>query len=143
MIYKYTIPLPPVTKKNSQRILVNRKTGMPFIAPSSAYKRYEAQAIYFLTPKPKTPLAGRYRVAAEFYMPTRRRVDLTNLLEAAHDTLVAAKILADDNNTIIASVDGSRVLYDKENPRTEIIIQELNEPKKTKKNISRRCGCYG
>lgn len=128
MIYKYTIPLPPVTKKNSQRILVNRKTGMPFIAPSSAYKRYEAQAVYFLTPKPKTPLAGRYRVAAAFYMQTRRRVDLTNLLEAAHDTLVAAKILADDNNTIIASVDGSRVLYDKENPRTEIIIQELNEP---------------
>lgn len=128
MIYKYTIPLPPVTKKNSQRILVNRKTGMPFIAPSSAYKHYEEQAINFLTPKPKTPLAGRYRVAAAFYMPTRRRVDLTNLLEAAHDTLVAAKILADDNNTIIASVDGSRVLYDKENPRTEIIIQELNEP---------------
>ena len=128
VIYKYTIPLPPVTKKNSQRILVNRKTGMPFIAPSSAYKRYEAQAIYFLTQKPKRPLAGCYRVAAVFYMPTRRRVDLTNLLEAAHDTLVAAKILADDNNTIIASVDGSRVLYDKENPRTEIIIQELNEP---------------
>lgn len=128
MIYKYTIPLPPVTKKNSQRILVNRKTGMPFIAPSSAYKRYEEQAIYFLTPKPKTPLAGRYRVVTVFYMPARRRVDLTNLLEAAHDTLVAAKILADDNNTIIASVDGSRVLYDKENPRTEIIIQELNEP---------------
>ncbi len=128
MIYKYTIPLPPVTKKNSQRILVNRKTGMPFIAPSSAYKRYEQQAITFLAPKPKTPLAGRYHVAAVFYMPTRRRVDLTNLLEAAHDTLVAAKILADDNNTIIASVDGSRVLYDKENPRTEIVIQELNEP---------------
>ena len=74
MIYKYTIPLPPVTKKNSQRILVNRKTGMPFIAPSNAYKRYEEQAIYFLTPKPKTPLAGRCRVAAVFYMPTRRRV---------------------------------------------------------------------
>jgi Holliday junction resolvase RusA-like endonuclease len=128
VIYKYTIPLPPVTKKNSQRILVNRKTGIPFIAPSSAYKRYEKQAITFLAPKPKTPLAGRYHVAAVFYMPTRRRVDLTNLLEAAHDTLVAAKILADDNNTIIASVDGSRVLYDKENPRTEIVIQELNEP---------------
>lgn len=128
MIQKYIISLPPITKKNSQRILTNHRTGKPFIAPSSAYKRYEAQAVYFLTPKPKTPLAGRYRVAAVFYMPTRRHVDLTNLLEAAHDTLVAAKILADDNNTIIASVDGSRVLYDKENPRTEIIIQELNEP---------------
>lgn len=128
MIHKYIISLPPITKKNSQQILTNHRTGKPFIAPSSAYKRYEQQAIYFLTPKPKTPLAGRYRVTAAFYMPTRRSVDLTNLLEAAHDTLVAAKILADDNNTIIASVDGSRVLYDKENPRTEIIIQELNEP---------------
>lgn len=128
MIQKYIISLPPITKKNSQQILTNHRTGKPFIAPSSAYKRYEQQAIYFLTPKPKTPLAGRYRVTAAFYMPTRRSVDLTNLLEAAHDTLVAAKILADDNNTIIASVDGSRVLYDKENPRTEIIIQELNEP---------------
>lgn len=127
MIQKYIISLPPITKKNSQQILTNHRTGKPFIAPSSAYKRYEEQAIYFLTPKPKTPLAGRYRVAAVFYMPTRRRVDLTNLLEAAHDTLVAAKILADDNNTIIASVDGSRVLYDKDNPRTEITIEELEE----------------
>ena len=46
---------------------------------------------------------------------------------AAHDTLVAAKILADDNNTIIASVDGSRVMYDKSNPRTEIFIEEMED----------------
>lgn len=48
-------------------------------------------------------------------------------MEAAHDTLVAAKILADDNNAIIASVDGSRVLYDKANPRTEIFIEEMSD----------------
>lgn len=125
MIQKYTIPLPPITKKNSQQILVNRRTGRPFIAPSKAYKKYEAAALWYLTPKPKDPLSGRYRVATVFYMPTRRKVDLTNLLEACHDTLVAAKILADDNNTIIASVDGSRVLYDKANPRTEIFIEEM------------------
>ena len=81
--------------------------------------------MWYLTPKPKDPLSGRYRVATVFYMPTRRKVDLTNLLEACHDTLVSAKILADDNNAIIASVDGSRVMYDKENPRTEIFIEEL------------------
>ena len=127
MIQKYIISLPPITKKNSQQILTNRRTGKPFIAPSSAYKRYEQQAMWYLAPKPKTPLAGHYRVAALFYMPTRRRVDLTNLLEACHDTLVAAKILADDNNTIIASVDGSRVLYDKANPSTEIFIEEIEE----------------
>lgn len=58
MIYKYTIPLPPVTKKNSQRILVNRKTGMPFIAPSSAYKHYEEQAINFSYPKAENTAGG-------------------------------------------------------------------------------------
>lgn len=50
-----------------------------------------------------------------------------NLIEAAHDVLVAGKIIADDNYTIIASVDGSRVLYDKSNPRTEIFIEEMED----------------
>lgn len=45
MIQKYIISLPPITKKNSQQILTNHRTGKPFIAPSSAYKRYEQQAI--------------------------------------------------------------------------------------------------
>ena len=56
-----------------------------------------------------------------------RRISSTSdqLCGIFHDTLVAAKILADDNNTIIASVDGSRVLYDKANPRTEIFIEEM------------------
>ena len=31
-------------------------------------------------------------------------------------------LLADDNRNIVASVDGSTVLYDKDNPRTEITI---------------------
>lgn len=60
-------------------------------------------------------------------MPTRRRCDLANHIEAIHDILVEAKILADDDYTIIASVDGSRVLYDKSNPRTEIFIEELED----------------
>lgn len=41
----YTIPLPPVTKKNSQRILTNRATGRPFVAPSKQYKDYEDKAV--------------------------------------------------------------------------------------------------
>ena len=127
MIQKYIISLPPITKKNSQQILINHRTGRPFIAPSRQYKKYEQKAIKLLANKPKSPVQAPCRVVTLFYMPTRRRVDLTNLMEAAHDVLVAAGILADDNNTIISSVDGSRVLYDKENPRTEIIIQELEE----------------
>lgn len=127
MIHKYIVRIPPITKKNSQRILINKKTRKPFIAQSAAYKRYEAAALWYLYPKPIKPLEGRYRVATVFYMPTRRRTDMTNLIEAAHDVLVAGKILADDNYTIIASVDGSRVMVDKENPRTEIFIEEMED----------------
>ena len=58
-------------------------------------------------------------------MPTKRKCDLTNLLEAVDDVLVKHGIVADDNYTIIESHDGSRVLYDKENPRTEIYIDEV------------------
>jgi Holliday junction resolvase RusA-like endonuclease len=58
-------------------------------------------------------------------MPTKRRVDLTNLLEAIDDVLVKYGVLKDDNSEIITSHDGSRVLYDKDNPRTEVAIKFL------------------
>ena len=62
-------------------------------------------------------------VQAVFYMRERRRVDLTNLLEALDDVLVHAGLLADDHCKIIVSHDGSRVAYDKENPRTEVTVR--------------------
>lgn len=34
-------------------------------------------------------------------------------------------VVIDDNSKIIATMDGSRVEYDKENPRTEVIISEV------------------
>ena len=62
-----------------------------------------------------------------YYMPTRHRVDLVNLLEATCDILVEAGIIEDDNYKIIASHDGSRVKYDKGNPRVEITLTEVSE----------------
>lgn len=62
-------------------------------------------------------------VQAVFYMPVRRRVDLTNLLEALDDVLANSGVLADDHCKIIVSHDGSRVSYDKERPRTEVTIR--------------------
>lgn len=57
--------------------------------------------------------------------PIEDVVDLPNHIEAIHDILVKANILDDDDYTIIASVDGSSVLYDKANPSTEIFIEEM------------------
>lgn len=59
---------------------------------------------------------------AIYYMPTKRKVDLINLHAALHDCLVKKKVLLDDDSSIIVSTDGSRVFYDKDNPRTEITI---------------------
>ena len=121
---RYVIELPPVTKKNSQRIAVNKATGKRFILPSERYTGYEAGARWFLRPMPDKPLTGPLNVKCLFYMPTRRAVDLNNLLEAATDTLVRWRIIEDDNSRVVASHDGSRVRYDKDHPRTEIIITE-------------------
>lgn len=55
----------------------------------------------------------------------KRKVDLANLIEATCDILVKAGVLADDNSHIVAAHDGSRVDYDKKNPRVEIWIEEM------------------
>lgn len=125
--YTYMIPGPPVTKKNSQRICVNRATGRSFIKPSQAYEDYERIASYFLSPKPADPIDYPVEVSCVYYMSTRRRVDLSNLIAGTHDILVTFHILADDNRDIIASTDGSRVYYDKENPRCEITIRPFED----------------
>lgn len=119
---KFTIPLAPISKKNSQQIFINKATGKPFIMPSKKYKEYEAAALWYI-PK-KIFINAPCNIKCLFYMPTKRKVDLTNLLEAIDDIMVKAGLLADDNFTIIESHDGSRVLYDKDNPRTEVIITE-------------------
>lgn len=122
---KFTIKLPPITKKNSQQILTNRKTGRPFIAPSSQYKRYEREAAWFLTPRPRRPIECPVNIKCLFYLPTRRKTDLTNLLEAVDDILVSVGIIADDHYGIVAAHDGSRCFWDKANPRTEVTITKL------------------
>ena len=127
MEIKYVIKLPPITKKNSQQILTNRATGRPFIMPSNQYKEYEKNAQWFLKPLPKRPIDIPVTVKCLFFMPTRRKVDLTNLLESIDDILVKSGVLADDNYAIIVSHDGSRVGYDKDNPRTEIYITDFKE----------------
>ncbi len=114
-----TIPTMPITKKNSQQILINTATGRPFISPSKQYKQYLKDCSYFLR---EMNIDYPINLKTVFYMPTKRKVDLTNLLSSIHDVLVAYKVIVDDNSTVVVSVDGSEVCYDKENPRTEITI---------------------
>lgn len=134
MTIKYTLKGDPRTKKNSpqirykgQRCPVCKKGKIPFIMPSEAFKKYEERALWELRPRPREPISRRVNVKCLYYMQTRRDVDLNNLLEATCDILVNAKILQDDKSKIVAAHDGSRVLYDKYNPRVEIEITALDD----------------
>ena len=124
-----TIPLEPVTKKNSQRILINKATGRAFIAPSAKYKAYEKACALYVH-KRIVPIDIPVNVKMVFYTKTHRRCDLVNHEESCLDILVKYGILSDDNSNIVVTMDGSQVLYDKDHPRTEITIT----PKEGKEN---------
>lgn len=115
----------PRTKKNSARILKGRSGGR-FVAPSKAFVDYQESCLWQIK-RPHSPVSARVNVRCIYYMKTRRKVDLANLIEATCDILVKAGVLADDNSQIVAAHDGSRVEYDKNNPRVEIEIEEMEE----------------
>ncbi len=112
----------PRTKKNSLRIL--QRGRQRFIAPSKAFVDYQASCLLQIK-KPVCPISDAVNVRCTYFMKTRRKVDLANLIEATTDVLVKAGVLADDNSSIVVSHDGSRVYYDKQNPRAEIEVEKI------------------
>ena len=122
---KFTLPVRPATKKNSGQIVMRGK--YPVLLPSKNYLQFEKNAMpYFLNVKNQIGVINYpINLQCVFYMETIRRVDLANLLNAVDDAMVKAELLIDDNRDIIAGHDGSRVYYDKVNPRIEIEITEL------------------
>lgn len=122
---KLTLYGEPRTKKNSARIL-RTHSGATFVAPSKAYVEYETDCLRQIK-RPRSPISARVNVRCVYYMKTARRVDLANLIEATTDILVKARVLEDDNSKIVAAHDGSRVEIDREKPRVEMWIEEMEE----------------
>ena len=113
---KFTIPLPPRTKKNSR---VHTKAGVPL--PSKAYMQYEKDCAWFM-PKVEEPIHYKINLKAVFYIEKDYKSDLVGYLQAIQDILVKYKVLEDDNRKIVHTTDGSRVEVDRKNPRTEVEI---------------------
>lgn len=133
MIQKYTISGDPVSKKNSQRIVLLHCKGTngkpitrPMIAPSALYKKYEKKALKELADvAPFDTSIGPVNIKCIYYTKTLRNVDLTNLLEATDDILVKTRIIPDDGRKYVGGHDGSRIYHDKDNPRVEIEISYI------------------
>lgn len=123
---KITLDGRPITKKNHQEIRRNRRTGKPYVGQSERYLQYESDCGIMLMQQRVTnrDISTAVNVKCLYYMPDFKRVDLCNLLAATCDILVKYNVLQDDNCKIVVSHDGSRALYDKDNPRVEIEITE-------------------
>lgn len=93
------------------------------LIPSKPYMEFEKSCRHFLKP---LKIDYAINLKCEFYMKTRRKVDLPNLLNSICDVLVKHETIVDDNKDIVVGFDGSRVYYDKENPRIEIEIEPIN-----------------
>lgn len=120
---KITILGNPITKKNHQQIvkLGNRHN----LIQSKQYRQYEQDCLWQIPGSMRILISEPVNVKCVYYMQTRRRVDLVNLLEATNDILVTAGVLDDDNSKIVVSHDGSKVMYDKANPRVDIEITRI------------------
>lgn len=122
VVYEAVIPIEPRSKKNSQQICINSRTKRPFVKQNDKYVQFEKDCGFFLKHKPPAPIDYPVNVKCIFYRSTRIRCDLVNLQEAILDVLTRYGIIQDDNFNIVATMDGSTVLIDKDNPRIEITI---------------------
>lgn len=122
----------PRTKKNSPRIVGGR---YPKLLPSKAFEQYQSDVGWQIKGKGKQ-IAEPVNVKAVFYMRTRRKVDLANLNSSLHDILVHYGVLKDDNRDIVAATDGSRVMFDKAQPRVEVTITSMPEYEQWRKDES-------
>lgn len=113
----------PRPKKNNMRP-AKRKNGTFCLIQSQNYLDFADLARPQLLQQFEGKKAIDYacNVKLIYYRSDKRRTDLVNLQNATLDILVSANVLDDDNYKIVASTDGSRVYYDKDNPRTEIYI---------------------
>jgi Holliday junction resolvase RusA-like endonuclease len=111
---------------------------LPFIPPTINYYigrdnrwQYQAdkkklhQAVKMLTIG-KNYNINKCKMDITYYFKDRRRHDPGNNEKILLDCLVEANIITDDNYGVITELT-TRGSYDKENPRTEVVIEPIKE----------------
>ena len=93
--------------------------------PTPNYTKWcKDQALALSGNIPKSPIELS-SVVMTFFFPDKRRTDLSNKCESVMDLLVDNKIIPDDDWTHVSSLHLVSGGSDKENPRCEIEIIEL------------------
>ena len=115
------IPLECRSKKNNQRIVFNQRTKRPMILQNELYLTFEKEFGIYINKYKGIMINQPINLKCTIYTGNRRRKDLTNLMNAIQDILVKYQVIEDDNYNIVHSIDGSQIIYRKNEP--EIIIE--------------------
>lgn len=123
---KIIIPVIPRSKKNSQEIVFNRKTGHRMVIQNKRYTEYEKECKKYI-PILDRPIDFPINLQCKFYVNDARKRDIANYIEAIQDILTKYGILEDDNYNIVSSLNGCSMEIDRENPRVEIYITKKEQ----------------
>lgn len=110
-----TLPFVPPT--------INKYIGRSNIWEYQSDKKKVHNAIRLVTIG-KNYNINKCKMTITYYFKDRRRHDPSNYDKFVLDGLVEAKIITDDNYDVITEFT-TKGGYDKENPRTEVVIEEI------------------
>jgi hypothetical protein len=122
MTWIVTVYGTPVTKKNSGVIARVKRTGRPFLLPSAQWRRWcvTARIERGAGWQTEQALTADVNLRAVFYRE-RRVGDLLGYLDGLADLLEQRRIVVNDRQFV--GFDGSRLDYDKGNPRVELVME--------------------
>ena len=125
------------SKKNSKRIITNRRTGRPMIVSNDKAKAMEndmatqfssaIRNLYLVSMPPATTFCGKpLKITVEIWQKDKTRRDLDNQATSVLDALVAGGIIADDSVNVVRELSVKMMGIDKEHPRAIVIIAGSN-----------------
>lgn len=115
-----------LSKKNSKRIIKNRRTGAPVIASNPAAKANENDMVTQFSlhaARLEGPIVC-CAVDIKIFEPNLQRRDIDNQATSILDALVKAGMLVDDSFKCVRELGIRFAGIDRKNPRAEIVITE-------------------
>lgn len=125
---KLTFHIPGLvpSKKNRHRVLVNRKTGKPFVRSDEQYQVWENEQLFRIKASQdfkrlKKPIEN-CSIHLVFLGWDNRAWDLTNKAESIMDLLVRVGVLADDNWKVVNPLNLEVVPKDKHSLEPGVLV---------------------
>lgn len=115
-------------KKNSKRIIRNRRTGkMVLISSDAAVVSENDMILQFKTQRPRYDIPSPVRIHMDIYEPDRTRRDLDNQATSVLDALVRSGCIEDDSIKYVTELKVRLAGIDKHDPRAVVLIEYIGD----------------